>query len=88
MSGVFGNKGNRTKKYNFNLVEFVIQEHFHGCAAELARQLSSFTGNDFSRQTIHGWRRREKFSREVIPAVSKLTGIDPMTLINSRINIK
>ena len=83
MAGQYGNKGNRSKNYGFNIVEFVIAKHFEGCASELARRLAVVAKKDITRQTVQGWRNRGQFSRDIIPAVNLLTGISVHDLITS-----
>jgi hypothetical protein len=84
MAGTYGNKGNRSRQYGFNVVEFVIAKHFEGCASEFARQLSKVAKKDISRQMVQGWRNRAQFSRDIIPSVNLLTGVPVHDLIISK----
>jgi hypothetical protein len=83
MPGQYLNSGNRRKFYGYNIVEFVISKYFEDCAAEFARRLSDVAGKEVTRQAVQGWRNRGKFSREIIPAVHKLTGLPVYDLIVS-----
>ena len=83
MAGVFGNRGNRSRAYGFNVVEFVILKFYEGCSSEFARHLSKVAKKEITRQTVQGWRKRGKFSRDIIPSVNLLTGVSVHDLITS-----
>lgn len=81
MAGTYGNRGNRKRIYQFNVVEFVISKFFKDCASEFGRRLQEVAKKEISRQAIQGWRNRGFFSRDIVPHVHSLTGVPIIDLI-------
>lgn len=68
-----------------NVVERALEnEHVGGSLSELARQLSKYSGEEVTRQRVHGWRLRGTFPREMIEHVERLTGISIVELVTAR----
>lgn len=66
-----------------NVVEQALAK-FEGSPSSLASQLSKVSGEEVTRQRVHGWRLRGVFPRNIMTHVHLLTGIPLEDLIRAK----
>ena len=71
------------KRTSSNVVERAIA-HVGGSAAEFARRLSEVSGEEITRQRVHGWRLRGIFPRSMMVNVETLCKIPLEELIQAK----
>lgn len=74
IAGRLGDRMTKISRYT-SVVDKAVEQHAFGSPTLFAKQLSGVLGRTITKQMVVNWRRRKRFSRDVVLGVHQLTRI-------------